>query len=94
MKKNTKIKPFVQGSFTAFQKTLCKDLKKTHTTSIRNPQKLSSFQAPTFNPKTLFLTNNFMHFCVSKRRNHVSHEKKPLLSIESWMVNRDPYNGL
>ncbi len=27
--------------------------------------------------------------------NHESHEKNPnLLSIESWMVNRDPYNGL
>ena len=25
----------------------------------------------------------------------VSHEKNPaLLSIESWLVNRDPYNGL
>ena len=26
---------------------------------------------------------------------HLSHEKNPrILSIESWLVNRDPYNGL
>ena len=25
---------------------------------------------------------------------YVSHEKTFLLSIESWLVNRDPYNGL
>ena len=26
---------------------------------------------------------------------YLSHEKKPaLLSIESWLVNRDPYSGL
>ena len=28
---------------------------------------------------------------------HMSHEKKKknlLLSIESWLVNRDPYNGV
>ena len=25
---------------------------------------------------------------------HLSHKKKVLLSIESWLFNRDPHNGL
>ena len=37
----------------------------------------------------------FLNLWYRSHQIHLSHEKNPaLLSIESWMVNRDPYNGL